>query len=50
MGPRLSLDLIKLGVALLAIAALGAWFVRTEPEALGEAHDRPAVTAILVDT
>ena len=50
MGPRLSLDLIKLGVALLGIAALGAWFVRTPPEATEPSFDRPGVTAILVDT
>ena len=50
MGPRLGLDLIKLGVALLGVAALGAWFVRTPGAALQPSFDRPGVTAILVDT
>lgn len=50
MVPRLSLDLIKLGVALLSVAAVGAWFVRSPGEDVGPTYDAPAVTALLVDT
>lgn len=50
MGLRLSLDLIKLGLALLGVAALAAWFLFTPPEVTEPGFDRRAVTAILVDT
>ncbi|MFT7169740.1 MAG: hypothetical protein ACI80K_002879 [Paracoccaceae bacterium] len=51
MRPGLSLDLMKLGVALLGVAAVGAWFFRTPVAAPdGDGFTRPAVTALLVDT
>ncbi len=51
MRRGVSQDLMKLGVALLGIAAVGAWFFTTpeDEEGAGE-FTEPAVTAILVDT
>ncbi|QDV07642.1 von Willebrand factor type A domain protein [Planctomycetes bacterium Poly30] len=51
MRPGLGLDLMKLGAALLGVAAVGAWFFRMPSEGTeDEAFTRPAVTALLIDT